>query len=194
MLIGLTGRIASGKGEIVEYLKKKGFEYCTISQVIRKESAKINIPITRSSLQDVGNLIRKHEGSGGWIKRIIKIIDLNKNNIVDGIRNPGEVEELRKTKDFILISVDAPQKIRYRRVLSRGKESDPKEWEDFIKVDERDFGENESEEGQQVEKCMKLADFHLVNDSTKEEFHRKIEEVYNEIKREVEGEQFHETN
>mgnify|MGYP001589438292 CR=1 FL=1 len=181
MLIGLTGRIASGKGEVVEFLKKKGFEYCTISQVVREEAAKINIPITRDSLQDVGNLIRKHEGIGGWIKRLIKILDLTKNNIIDGIRNPGEVEELRKIKNFHLISIDAPIKIRYQRVLERNKPSDPKEWEEFVKIDERDFGQHESEEGQQVGKCMKLADFHLVNDSTREEFHRKIGEIYNKI-------------
>jgi len=181
MLIGLTGRIAAGKGEIVEYLKKKGFEYCTISQVVREEAAKINIPIIRDSLQDVGNLIRKYEGSGGWIKRLIQRLDLKKDNIVDGIRNPGEIEELRKTKDFVLISVDAPQKIRYQRVLERNKASDPKEWKEFLKADERDFGQNESEEGQQVGKCMKLTDFSLINDSTREEFHKKIEEVYKKI-------------
>ena len=78
MLIGLTGRIASGKGQIVEYLEKKGFEYYTISKVVREEAAKINIPITRESLQDVGNLIRRYEGSGGWIKRLIQRLDLSK--------------------------------------------------------------------------------------------------------------------
>ena len=83
MLIGLTGRIASGKGEVVEYLRKIGFEYCTISQVIREEAAKIKIPVTRESLQDLGNLMRKHEGRNAWIKRLIKKIDLNKDYIID---------------------------------------------------------------------------------------------------------------
>jgi len=177
MLIGLTGRIAAGKGEIVEYLKKRGFEYCTISQVVRAEAAKINLPITRDSLQDVGNLIRKHQGSGEWIKRLIQSLDLSKNNIIDGIRNPGEIMELGKIKGFVLISVDAPQKKRYERVLSRNKESDPKDWTGFLEIDNRDFGEEDAF-GQQVGKCMKLADFNLINDSTKEEFHKKIEEVY----------------
>ena len=65
--------------------------------------------------------------------------------------------------------------------MERNKPSDPKEWEEFVKVDERDFGKHESEEGQQVGKCMKLADFHLTNDSTREEFHRKIWEIYNKF-------------
>ena len=181
MLIGLTGRIAAGKGQVAEYLKAKGFEYYTISQMVREEAAKIKIPITRESLQDVGNLIRKHEGIGGWIKRIIKIIDLKKNYVIDGIRNPGEIEELKRIKNFFLISVDAPQKIRFERVLSRGKESDPKTWEEFVKADLRDFGESEEKSGQQVGKCMAMADFHLINDSTIEEFNKEIEKLYKEI-------------
>ena len=182
MLIGLTGRIASGKGMVAEYLKSKGFEYTTISQVVREEAGKINIPITRESLQDLGNLVRKYEGSGAWIKRIIQKTDINGNYIIDGIRNPGEVLELRKIPGFVLISIDAPQKIRFERVVSRNKESDAKTWETFLKMDERDFGIGEPEDGQQVGKCMALADNNIINDSSPESFHKKIEEIYKKIK------------
>lgn len=184
MIIGLTGRIASGKGEVAEFLKKKGFEYCTISQKIRDTISVINfprnIPLKREALQDFGNLIRKYEGNGAWIKRIIADVDFGQNYIIDGIRNPGEVEELKKTGNFFLISIDAPREIRYQRVLSRNKESDPKEWNEFAKIDARDFGE-ENPEGQQVGKCMAMADFHLTNDSTLEKFLKKIEDICNKI-------------
>jgi len=181
MIIGLTGRIASGKGETAEYFKKKGFEYYTISQMVRELTSKLEIPLMRESLQDVGDLIRKYEGPGGWVKRIIKKIDLTKNYIIDGIRNPGEIEELKKFRNFYLISVDAPIIIRYERVLKRNKLTDPKTWKLFVKVDERDFGEREINTGQQVGKCMSLADFHLVNDSTLNDFYIKIEEIYRKI-------------
>ena len=181
MIIGLTGRIASGKGETAEYFKKKGFEYYTISQMVRETASKLEIPMMRESLQDVGDLIRKYEGLGGWVKRIIKKIDLTKNYIIDGIRNPGEIEELKKFRNFYLISVDAPIIIRYERVLKRNKLTDPKTWKLFVKVDERDFGEREINTGQQVGKCMSLADFHLVNDSTLNDFYIKIEEIYRKI-------------
>lgn len=180
MIIGLTGRIASGKGEVAEFLKKTGFEYHTISQKVREVAARINLPIKRESLQDLGNLIRKYDGNGAWIRRIIEGIDSKKNFVIDGIRNPGEIEELKKAGNFFLISIDAPLEIRYKRVLKRNKESDPKEWNEFVKMDERDFGE-EDQNGQQVGKCMAMADFHLINDSTLEEFLEKVEEIYNKI-------------
>jgi len=181
MLIGITGRIAAGKGEIAEYLKKKGFEYYTVSQVVREEAKNRGIEITRSNLQDLGNQIRREEGAGAWIKRLINKMDLKKNYIIDGIRNPGEIAELRKTKDFHLISVDAFENIRFERVVSRAKPSDPKDLKGFLEMDARDLAEVDPL-GQQVGKCMEMADFRLINNSSLEDFHEKIDEVYNKIK------------
>lgn len=182
MIIGLTGRIASGKASVAEFFKKKGFEYYTVSQIVREVASKMDIPVMRESLQDVGDLIRKYEGTEGWIKRIIKRIDLTKNSVIDSIRNPGEIEELRKFKKFYLISIDAPVDIRFERVLKKNKLSDPKSWKAFLKADERDFGENELGTGQQVGKCMEMADFYIMNDSTLNDLNLKIEEIYNKIK------------
>ena len=181
MLIGLTGRIASGKGVVAECLKSKGFEYVKISQFLHDEAKRLGIPSKRGSLQDLGNKFRKEEGAGFLAKRFLDKINLSKNYAVDGIRNHKEVTELKKAKNFFLISVDALQKIRFERILSRKKEYDPKNWEEFIRADKRDFGIGEPEDGQQVGKCMALADFHISNDSSPENFHKKIEEIYKKI-------------
>ena len=37
MLIGLTGRNAAGKGEVAKHLQTKGFQYYSLSDVIRDE-------------------------------------------------------------------------------------------------------------------------------------------------------------
>jgi len=180
MIIGLTGRISSGKGFIKDFLEKIGFEYCTISDVIREEAAKRGIEITRKNLQDLGNEVRNKEGVGGWVRRLIEKMDLNKNYIVDGIRNPGEVEELRKLNNFFLIAVDAPQEKRYERLRLRAKPSDPKTWEGFLEIDIRDFGEDDPK-GQQVCKCMEMADFFIFNNSDLEVLMKRVKEVYGEI-------------
>ena len=180
MIIGITGRIASGKTEIAEFLKLRGFSYITLSQIVREEVKKRNIEVTRKSLQDIGNEIRKNEGAGGWVRRLLSMINPEEDWIIDGIRNPGEIVELRKLKNFVLISVDSPQERRYQRVLSRNKESDPKSWEGFLEADKRDFGEADPL-GQQVGKCIELSDFHVDNDSTLENFYEKIYEIFERI-------------
>jgi len=106
---------------------------------------------------------------------------LNQNYVIDGIRNPGEIEVLKNSDaNFYLISVDASQNTRYSRVRYRNKSSDPNDWRGFLEMDKRDFGEKDSL-GQQVEECMKLADFMIINDSNINEFHKKIENIYKKI-------------
>jgi len=40
VVIGLVGRNASGKGQVAEYLKSKGFIYYSLSDVIRNEASR----------------------------------------------------------------------------------------------------------------------------------------------------------
>ncbi len=182
MLIGLTGRIGCGKGFIVEDLKDFEFSFAVFSDVLREEAIKRGILITRENLQNLGDEIRRKEGGGALVKRILEKIDLSKNYIFDGLRNPREVEELRKTKKFILIAVHSDRIIRWGRLEQRKNEKDPKTWEDFVKDDLRDSGRAQPEYGQQVDKCMQLADFHVINNSNLENLKKQVEDILNRIK------------
>ncbi len=198
MFIGLTGRIAAGKGQVAEYFKNLGFEYTSLSNAVREEAKNKNIEPTRENLQNLGNELRIAEGAGVLAKRISSKFKLNKDYVIDGIRNPAEVNHFRSLEDFYyvsingvkscetfhLISIDANRTVRYERAMKRNKESDPKNLEDFIIADNRDFGEKDLS-GQQVAACMVMADYHILNDFTAEEFNKRIEEIYEKIKRKV---------
>ena len=187
MIIGLTGTLSSGTGIFSDFLREKGFVYLSLSNELREIAQKEKIEITRKSLQDLGNAYREKYGVGFLAEQIsnkIKREEL-KNVVVDGIRNPGEVSVLRKHKDFFLITVDAPQELRFRRMAERNRERDPKIWEEFILVDKRDQGIGEEESGQAVERCMKLADYSVKNDGTLDEIKKKVEDLYEEVERRV---------
>jgi dephospho-CoA kinase len=185
MIIGLTGRIAAGKEVVVRFFEEMGFNHLTFSDAIRAEAKRRWINIDRTNLQDLGNLVRNQEGAGTWAIRLLKMMNDNDDYILDGIRNPGEIEELKKQKKhkFVLLSIDAPQKDRFERLIKRKKPSDPKTWDDFLDIDKRDFGE-EDELGQQVGKCMELADYNIINDSSIEQFLEKIDKFWQEVKKE----------
>ena len=59
MIIGLTGKNAAGKGEVAEYLKKKGFVYYSLSDVIREEATEKGLEHSRENLINLGNELRK---------------------------------------------------------------------------------------------------------------------------------------
>lgn len=180
MIIGLTGGMVSGKRTIAEFLSEKGFIVFAFSDIITDELRKKGIPITRKYQQDLGNEIRNEKGPGELAKRLMTKMESGKNYVVDGIRNPGEIIELRKKKDFILIAIDSPQKLRFERIVSRGMERDPKIWEDFLKADSRDFAE-ENPNGLQIKKCMEMFDYHILNNGTLEELKKKVEDVLERI-------------
>lgn len=63
MIIGLTGKNASGKGEAANYLKTKGFAYYSLSDALREEATARNIEHTRENLIRLGNQLRKEFGA-----------------------------------------------------------------------------------------------------------------------------------
>lgn len=182
MIIGISGSIAAGKETLTEFLRKKGFIYIETRKILEEELEKRNLELTRENLQNIGDELRKREGVGVLMKRILDKIDIKKNYIIDSIRNSGEVDFLRKAvKDFVLIGIDAPQKLRFERIMKRGKPGDPKTWKDFLKMDERDFFDKTNPMGQQTGKCIKIADFVIINDGSLEDSMKKIEKVWLKI-------------
>ena len=180
MIIGLTGTIGSGKSSIALYLQNKGFQYITISDIIREEAIRKGIFIKRKELQDLGNQMRKLKGNNYWARQVLKKISQDENWIIDGIRNLGEVEELRELKNFILIGIDAPEELRLIRAKRRNSErvsSDPKDMEELKHLEARDRGIGEPDYGQQVLKCLQVADHTIINDKSLDELHSKINQL-----------------
>ena len=181
MIIGVTGPIASGKSVFVDELVKRGFVYHRISDEVREEAKSLGIPIERTALQDLGNKMREKHGNGYWAQRLMKKMRIGKNYVIDGIRNPGEIIALKAAGDFVLVCVDAPEKERFRRIIVRNKDSDPKTIEEVKKIDSRDRGNNEAGHGQQTNECMKLAEHLIINDGTEEELKAKVDKLLKEI-------------
>ncbi|OIP84166.1 hypothetical protein AUK04_02630 [Candidatus Roizmanbacteria bacterium CG2_30_33_16] len=188
IFFGIVGQIASGKGEVVKILTEKyGFVSFNLSSILHKileEKGIINF--TRVDLQDLGDKLRKEEGEGVLAKRAIKYFchsrvggnldwipvfmgmtkkqtKMTKKVVIEGIRNPAEVKFLRTLPNFKLIAVKAKKAVRFRRLRKRGKSWDPKTWKDFLVVDRRDKGIGQKGYGQQVGKCVKMADEKIQN-------------------------------
>jgi dephospho-CoA kinase len=186
MIIGLTGRIAAGKETLTDFLRKKGFVYLETSKMLIEELEKRGLEINRWNMQNLGDELREKDGSGALMKLLLKKTEPGKNYMFDSLRNAGEAEYLRKNvKDFVLIAIDAPQKIRFERILKRNKPSDPKTWEEFLKIDNRDFFDKTNPMGQQVGKCMEAADFKIMNESDLEKSMKEIEEVWEKIEKNI---------
>ena len=179
MIIGITGTNGSGKGTVAEILGEKGFESHSLSDELRRELKKRGIEENRDSLIAIGNELREKEGPATLSRRILKTIDSGKSRnrdfVVDSIRNPAEIDELRKNKSFILIAVDAPMELRYRRAKARGREGDFISFGKFREQEEVQL--RGSATGQQLLKCMSLADFRITNEGSMEGLKGKVDSI-----------------
>ncbi|UCE22045.1 MAG: AAA family ATPase [Candidatus Aminicenantes bacterium] len=172
-LIGLTGTNGSGKGEVAAYLQKKGYAYFSLSDVIRVAIRKDGKEDTRDNLIEKGNELRKKYGPDILARMAMERV--KDKAVIDSIRNPSEIEYLRKEKEFILLAIDAPVELRYERVKQRGRQESVSTLEEFIKKEKEEM--TDSEKGQQLHSCMKMADIIIMNDGTLEDLHLKLEEI-----------------
>ena len=179
MLIGLTGRNASGKSTIVNWFSKKGLETSSCSDSIRAWLAEQNIEPTRDALIEGGRELRRKGGAGILAEMLLEILD-GKDAVVDSIRTPGEVEALRKRDDFILIEVRANTETRWKRLQSRARTGDPLDKETFLKQ-ERAEAEAKDDAGQALNATAELADLVILNDGTENELLDDLEELYQKL-------------
>ena len=184
MILGLTGPMGCGKGEIVKILEKLGFKYITLSLMVREEARKRGIEEEREKLMEFVNSMRAAEGAGVLAKRSLIHIQEDGHDkwVVDGIRNPAEIDELKKGDEVHVIGVHTDRDVLVDRILSRGRESDAKERSEILRKIDREWGKGESEDGQQVGKCMEKADQIIENEGTLDELQQNFISYYDSIK------------
>ena len=176
MIIGLTGTNGAGKTAVAGHLEALGFERHSLSAEIRQELAAKGLPATRENLIAQGNAIRASEGRSALADRIKTGLSGSGLYVVDSIRNPSEVESLRATGRFRLLLVDAPQRLRYERVVERGGDRLPASFEEFVELEEREW-ESDDPAAQRMKATIEMADQTVSNDAGLNELREKISSI-----------------
>ena len=182
VIIGITGAFGSGKSTAADFFASKGYTRLTLSSFLEEEARSRGVSmITRKLLQDIANEWREEKGRGVLAEKALEYIQEKKLErvIIDGIRNTGEIDVLRKNSSFVLLSILVDRTVRYQRLqlVKRREELTP---ELFSSLDSRDLGIGEKETGLQVAYCIALADSFIVNNTTKEVFLSSLETFLSE--------------
>jgi dephospho-CoA kinase len=171
-LIGLTGTNGAGKGVAAAYLMKKGYAYVSLSDEIRDELRRKGMKITRDNLIATGNALRRKHGADVLARRVMKKV--KGPTVIDSIRNAREVAFLRRRRGFLLVALDAPLELRYGRIQKRGRLESASSLEEFAAKEKEEMAGGAS--GQQLGRCLELADVTIRNDGSLAALHRRIEE------------------
>lgn len=125
LVIGITGRIGSGKTTVGRYLESAhGFQYLRYSAVLADWLAKD--PESRAHLQRVGWEVMAGGMQAELNRRLVEQIAPDLDVAVDGLRHPLDYQTLndRYPSSFHLVYVESPPQLRFDRLKARGKYSD----------------------------------------------------------------------
>jgi len=187
IIIGLTGRFGSGCTETSKFFTQiKKMNYFSISEHLKKIARKKDPEFDRKDpksrriiLQDLGDDLRSEKKSVP--KTIAPIIDEIKRNGLDNVvvecfRNPHEIDSFKHEfgNVFSLLSIDASKEKRWERL----KGVFPGDENEFDEIEERDAKDQTNEYGQQVKKCMELADISV---NSEDDFYNGNGDKINEI-------------
>jgi dephospho-CoA kinase len=158
---------------VASYLVGKGYAYHSLSDVLREDLDRRGVEPTRENLIAIGNELRATGGPGVLAERIrARLAD---KDVVDSIRNPAEVELLRRLPGFVLIGVDAPLQVRFSRAVARGRAGDGPTLEEFRAKEARENSPDPSR--QQLALTFAMADHTVSNEGSLEDLHRRVEKL-----------------
>lgn len=172
-VIGVVGLQGSGKTEVARAAAELGIPCVRMGDVVWAEVKRRGLELNDANVAAVANELREREGLGAVARRCVPLIERageeKRAVIVDGIRGIAEVEEFRRAFGgrFHLLAVKANERLRYSRVMGRGREDDVEGLEAFRERDSRELGWGLGE-------ALEAAELTLTNEGTLAEFHGKV--------------------
>jgi len=178
-IIAFTGMPCSGKSEAVKIAKEQDIPVIRMGDCIWEEVESQGLDFNDRNVGKVANDMRKIHGKDIWAKRTLeKIKAFDKKNVIviDGLRNPEEVDFFKQKlgSEFVFVAVNASTETRRKRALSRKRKDDSM---DVSVLEERDRRELSWGLGD----VIKSADIIITNENGLDVFQREIKEVLAKI-------------
>lgn len=177
MILGITGTIGAGKGTLARYLTKHyGAIHISARSVIEE-----HLPPnpSRKQLVDMGNELRKKHGAHYMAKALIDRAKNNSLSVVESFRTLAGCDYLH-TFGGILFAVDAPQEIRYKRIVERKSSTDTVSFQQFQKDELREAAQTDPTK-QNILGCIEKADYIFTNETTLDAFYTQVDAVMKQL-------------
>jgi len=178
LILGLAGEMVSGKGTIAKHVVKEhnGGAH-RFSTILRDVLDRLYLEQSRDNIQTLSTVLRKSFGEDMMAK--IMYHDAQKDEhdivIVDGVRRMADIAYLKELPHFKLIYVEADMEIRYKRIVSRGENTDDakKSFSEFEKA-------HQDESESQIRDLKNYANYVIDNNGTFPELYKQIEDIIKE--------------
>jgi len=175
VFIVLVGMPGSGKDIFVQEATKAGFNHIRMGDMVRLFAGEAGIDSSDMSIGGFATSQRDEHGPDVWAVRTLQRMP-DGNVLIDGSRSLAEIDRFRTVlgNDLKVVAIDAPSEIRFKRLVERGRDDDPKALEDFQTRDSRELSWGLGE-------ALARADITIPNHWGLEEFREQCQAVISQI-------------
>ena len=180
IIIGIAGRIASGKDTVADYIVEKyNAKSLKFSQSLRDVLSRLYQDISRDNMQKISLLLRQMFGEDMLAKVIYNDILNSKEDIivVTGVRRIADIEMLKNTNGFKLFFIDTNIETRYERLIQRSENIDDKN-KSFEEFKKQELAETEV----YIDQFKEIADYVIDNNEGVDKLHEQIDKIISELK------------
>lgn len=169
-IIGIAGTNGSGKDTLGKILAHDfGWFFVSVSDLLRQELKKQNLPIERNNLRALSAEWRRQFGNGVLIDKACEVYEKQARNFkglaVSSLRNFGEADRVHMLGGKV-IWLDAEPKLRYQRIYSRRRGSeDQKTFEQFLAEEQAEKHHTTDKATISWQGVKDRADIFIINDS-----------------------------
>ena len=158
----LTGMPGSGKSEAVKVAEEMGIPVHHMGSLVREMVKAKGFEVNRANMQAVADGERRKLGADIWAKRTVRLLAAAPMVVIDGTRSLQEVAFFRRElgPNLTVVCVHASPRTRWDRISRRGREDDPRTFEEL-----RERDQNELRWG--LGEVIATADAMLVNEEGK---------------------------
>jgi cytidylate kinase len=170
-IIAIAGTNGSGKDTVGELLHaEKQYDFVSLSDILRGELDKQNLPHSRENLSMMSKRIRDVNGDGGLAQLAIDQYSTTSSApglCLTSIRTPGEVDVIHQAGG-VVVWIDADVHVRYERIIKtqRGRPEDRVTFEEFLEHQAAEMSPTKQGNGLNMGAVKECADVFLTNEFT----------------------------
>lgn len=174
VVIGVAGKLASGKGTITKYIAEHyDAQKTRSSDPLRQTLVLFDVEQSRENLDKLSTFLRQTYGEKTIAAAVARVLRESPAKVIifDGMRRLVDVETLRSFEHSLFIYVHVAREIRYERCKSRNENvgDDSMTYEEFCEKDDE-------EPEQQIEALREYADIVIDNGAGMNELMNQIKE------------------
>jgi dephospho-CoA kinase len=182
LVIGVAGTRGSGKSLAAKAARSMKIPVVEMRTAVVALMRRRKMKITNRSLRLFADRIRKEMGKQIaatlviWQIRRSRKLSRARAIVVNGIRGMEEAQEFKRHFDFVLVSMTAPPRLRFGRILSRGRRDDPRTFKAFM-------WSERMERGWGLKQAVDSADYKLQNLGPRAECEKNLRAIFSKILR-----------